>query len=68
MSQFNSQSGRIGGVRDGDVPPNLKEEQEDENYISSQCDASLHSEENSPSQVISSLPSETQFTPKNRPA
>lgn len=54
MSQFNSQSGRTDGVRDGDVPPNLKEEQEDENYIPNQCVASLRSEENSPSQVISS--------------
>ncbi|XP_060787952.1 forkhead box protein P1 isoform X2 [Neoarius graeffei] len=50
MSQFNSQSGRTDGVRDGDVPPNLKEEQEDENYIPNQCVASLRSEENSPSQ------------------
>ncbi|KAB5567458.1 hypothetical protein PHYPO_G00233010 [Pangasianodon hypophthalmus] len=50
MSQFNNQSGRTMDVRDGDVPPILKEEQEDENYIPNKCDASLHSEVKSPSQ------------------
>lgn len=68
MSQINRQSGRTRCVTDGDVPPILKEEQEDENYIPNKCDASLHSEENPPFQVSCSLWSETQFTPKNRSA
>lgn len=53
---------------DGDMPPNLKEEQEDNVYIPNTCDAPLHSAENSPSQVISSLQSETQFMQKDKSA
>lgn len=51
MSQFKHQSDMTRGVMDGDAPPNLKEEQEDEVYMPNMCDASFHSEENSPSQV-----------------
>ncbi|KAI5095009.1 forkhead box protein P3, partial [Silurus meridionalis] len=37
-------------VRDGDLPPILKEEQEDETYIPNKCDTSIHSKETSPFQ------------------
>lgn len=66
MSQFNNQSDRTRGVMDGDLPPILKEEQEDEIYISNKSDASLHSEENSPSQVTCCLTCQIQFTPKKK--
>lgn len=56
------------GVKNGDVPPHLKEEQEDETYMSNNCGTSLHSEENLCSQVISSLQSEIPFMTKIRPA
>lgn len=58
MSRCKNQSDGTRGLMDEDVPPILKEEQEDEFYIPTK---SLHSEENSPSQVIWSLRSETSY-------
>lgn len=53
MSQFKHGSDMTRGVMGGDAPPNLKEEPEDEVYMPNTCDASFHSEENSPSRVNS---------------
>ncbi|KAF5895252.1 Forkhead box protein P3, partial [Clarias magur] len=46
MSQFNNQSGMTMGVKIGDMPPHVKEEQEDETYMPNNSGTSLNSEEN----------------------
>ncbi|KAK3539923.1 hypothetical protein QTP70_019568 [Hemibagrus guttatus] len=47
MSQHNNQSDSSRGVKDEDVTPIEKEEQENKIYMPNKCDASLFSEENS---------------------